>query len=256
MSLKVTILGSGTSQGVPMIACECEVCQSQNPKDKRLRSSILVSHNGYNYCVDSGPDFRQQMLVNNVKRLDGIIYTHEHKDHVAGMDDVRAFNFLQQRDMPLYCSERVENSLRMEFSYVFSEVQYPGIPKVDLKRLDGSPFELPSGLKVTPINLLHHRLPVFGFRFGDFTYITDANYISEAEKEKVRGTKILIINALRLTQHISHFNFQEALALIEELKPEKAYLTHISHMFGKHDDILSWCPDYVQPCFDGMTIEV
>jgi phosphoribosyl 1,2-cyclic phosphate phosphodiesterase len=256
MSIKVTVLGSGTSQGVPMIACECEVCRSENPKDKRLRSSILISHDGYYYCVDSGPDFRQQMLVNGVKRLDGILYTHEHKDHVAGMDDIRAFNFIQQSAMPLYCSERVEKALRREFSYVFSDEQYPGIPKVDLKRLDGSSFVLPSGLEVKPINLLHHRLPVFGFRFGDFTYITDANYISESEKEKVKGTKILIINALRLTEHISHFNFQEALALIDELKPQKSYLTHISHLFGKHEDILSWCPEHVEPCFDGMTIEI
>lgn len=254
MSLTITILGSGTSQGVPMIACDCEVCQSENPKDKRLRSSILISHNSHNYCIDSGPDFRQQMLTNKVKRLDGILYTHEHKDHTAGMDDVRAFNFLQQRDMPLYCSERVENALRMEFSYVFSGIKYPGIPVVDLIRMDGQDFVLPSGLKVVPINLMHHRLPVFGFRVGDFTYITDANYISEEEKEKVRGSKVLVINALRLTEHISHFNFQQALELIVELKPEKAYLTHISHMFGKHEDILSWCPENVEPCFDGMRI--
>jgi phosphoribosyl 1,2-cyclic phosphate phosphodiesterase len=256
MSIKVTILGSGTSSGVPMIACECEVCQSEDQKDKRLRSSILVSHNGFNYGVDSGPDFRQQMLSNRVKRLDGILYTHEHKDHTAGMDDVRAFNFIQQKDMPLYCSERVEQALRMEFSYVFAAEKYPGIPNVDLQLLDGSAFQLPSGLDVTPIQVLHHRLPVFGFRFGDLTYITDANYISEMEKEKIKGSKVLIINALRKTPHISHFTFQEALQLIEELQPERAYLTHISHMMGKHEDILSWCPPNVQPCFDGMLIEV
>jgi phosphoribosyl 1,2-cyclic phosphate phosphodiesterase len=256
MALKVTILGSGTSQGVPMIACNCEVCQSENEKDKRLRSSILVSHNGHNYCIDSGPDFRQQMLSNDVKRLDGIIYTHEHKDHTAGMDDVRAFNFIQQKDMPLYCSERVEKALRMEFSYVFADIQYPGIPKVDLKRIDGDAFELPSGLKVIPISALHHRLPVYGFRFEDITYITDANYISDVEKEKMKGSKILIINALRLTPHISHFTFQEALEIIAEIQPEKAYLTHISHMFGKHEDILSWCPKNVAPCYDGQVIEL
>jgi phosphoribosyl 1,2-cyclic phosphate phosphodiesterase len=256
MSLKVTILGSGTSSGVPMIACECEVCQSKHQKDKRLRSSILISHNGHHYCVDSGPDFRQQMLSHQVKRLDGILYTHEHKDHTAGMDDVRAFNFIQQKDMPLYCSERVEKALRMEFSYVFSEDKYPGIPNVDLKRIDGHSFTLPSGLEVIPIHVLHHRMPVYGFRFGDITYITDANYISESEKEKIKGSKVLIINALRTTPHISHFTFQEALQLIDELKPERAFLTHISHMMGKHEEILSWCPPHVQPCFDGMQIEI
>ena len=256
MSLKITILGSGTSQGVPMIACECDVCQSDDQKDKRLRSSILVSHNDYNYCIDSGPDFRQQMLNNHVKRLDGILYTHEHKDHTAGMDDVRAFNFIQQKDMPLYCSERVERALRMEFSYVFAEEKYPGIPSVDLMRLDGSAFLLPSGLAVTPIQVLHHRLPVLGFRFDDLTYITDANYISDFEKEKIRGSKVLIINALRKTPHISHFTFQEALNLIEELQPERAFLTHISHMLGKHEDIESWCPPNVHPCFDGMVLTV
>ena len=256
MALKVTVLGSGTSQGVPMIACECQVCESTNSKDKRLRSSILVSHKGYNYCIDSGPDFRQQMLNNQVKRLDGIIYTHEHKDHTAGMDDVRAFNFIQQKDMPLYCSERVENALRMEFSYVFADTQYPGIPKVAIQRLDGSPFVLPCGLEVIPIQALHHKLPVFGFRFGDFTYITDANYISAEEKEKIKGTKVLVISALRLTPHISHFTFQEALEIIAEIKPEKAYLTHISHMFGKHEDILSWCPKGVAPCYDGLEFQL
>lgn len=254
MSLKVTILGSGTSQGVPMIACECDVCKSTNQHDKRLRSSILITHNAHNYCVDSGPDFRQQMLLNGVKRLDGIIYTHEHKDHTAGMDDVRAFNFIQQRDMPLYCSERVEQALRMEFSYVFSEDKYPGVPNVDLKRLDGKPFTLPSGLEVDPIHVLHHRLPVYGFRFGDLTYITDANYISDSEKKKIKDSKVLIINALRKTPHISHFTFQEALQLIDELKPERAFLTHISHMMGKHEEIESWCPTNVKPCYDGMVI--
>ena len=256
MSIQVTVLGSGTSQGIPQIACDCEVCLSTDVKDQRLRSSILVSHKGFNYCIDSGPDFRQQMLRNQVKRLDGIIYTHQHKDHTAGLDDGRAFNFKQQADMPLYCSSDVEKALRMEFSYVFSEDKYPGIPKVQVHNLDGHPFVLPCGLEVTPISLMHHKLPVFGFRFGNFTYITDANYISRVELEKVKGTKILIINALRLSEHISHFNFAEALALIEELAPEKAYLTHISHLFGKHADIASWCPQNVEPCFDGMQFEL
>jgi len=256
MSFQVTVLGSGTSQGVPMIACDCDVCQSDDQKDKRLRASILISHMGRNYCIDSGPDFRQQMLVNRVKHLDAILYTHEHKDHTAGMDDVRAFNFKQQCDMPLFCAERVENALRMEFSYVFAEEKYPGIPSVLMKRIDNEPFELPSGLMVQPIQLMHHQLPVLGFRFGDFAYITDANFISEVELIKLKGVKVLIINALRKTPHISHFSFHEALIMIEIIQPERAFLTHISHMMGKHKDILSWCPSHVAPCFDGMRIDI
>lgn len=256
MSIQVTILGSGTSQGVPMIGCDCLVCQSTDNKDKRLRTSILISYNGYNYCVDTGPDFRQQMLNNQIKRLDAILYTHEHKDHVAGMDDVRAFNFLQQKDMPLYCSANVESALRREFSYVFAENKYPGVPNVQLHRVEENAFVLPGGLAVAPISVMHYKLPVLGFRIGDFTYITDANYISEVEKEKIRGSKSLIINALRTTPHISHFTFQEALDLIEELKVERAYLIHISHMMGTHEDIISWCPPNVLPCFDGMVFTV
>jgi phosphoribosyl 1,2-cyclic phosphate phosphodiesterase len=256
MSIQVTILGSGTSQGIPMIACDCAVCKSNNTKDKRLRTSILISHEGYNYCVDTGPDFRQQMLYNKVKRLDAVLYTHEHKDHVAGMDDVRAFNFLQQKVMPLYCTTNVEEALRREFDYAFAENRYPGVPNVLLHRIDKEPFVLESGLTVTPISVLHYKLPVLGFRLGDFTYITDANYISEAEKDKIRGSKVLIINALRITPHISHFALQEALDLIKELEVERAFLIHISHMMGKHEEILSWCPPNVEPCYDGMTFIV
>ncbi|MFT5779842.1 MAG: phosphoribosyl 1,2-cyclic phosphate phosphodiesterase [Crocinitomicaceae bacterium] len=253
--MKITVLGSGTSQGIPVIACECEVCQSDDPKDSRLRSSILVEYKGTNYAVDSGPDFRQQMLQNKVKTLSGIIFTHEHKDHVAGLDDVRAFNYKEGRDMDLYCDERVEAKLKIEFAYAFTEHKHGGVPKLNLIPITNEPFELENGLKVIPIEVMHFRLPVLGFRFGDFTYITDAKTIAPAELDKVRGTKVLIVNALRKEEHISHLNLEEALAFIDEVKPERAYLTHISHLFGRHDDIQKLLPANVFPAYDGMTIE-
>ena len=256
-NLKVTILGSGTSQGVPVIACECDVCNSDNPKDKRLRSSIMLSSNGENFVIDSGPDFRQQMLREKVKTLSGIVFTHEHKDHLAGLDDVRAFNYIEKRDMEVYCSEQVEIAIRNEFHYIFQENKYPGIPKVNLNRISKqSTFRIGEHLTLEPIEVMHYRLPVLGFRTGDFTYITDIKTISEEEKEKVRGTKKLIVSALRLTEHISHFNLDEALAFIDEIKPDKAYLTHISHVFAKHHDIENMLPENVFVAYDGMVLDI
>lgn len=254
--LEITILGSGTSQGVPMIACSCEVCQSVNPKDKRLRSSILISHSGQNFVIDSGPDFRQQMLRENVQSLEAIIFTHEHKDHIAGMDDVRAFNYKQQRDMPVFCTEDVEKAIRNEFHYVFAENSYPGIPKIALNRISkDNSFEV-SGLSFIPIEVMHFKMPVLGFRIGDFAYITDAKTVSDVEKKKLDGVKVLIVNALRREEHISHFNLQEALEFIASINPEQAYLTHISHLFGRHDDILDDLPPNVSVVYDGMKIVV
>jgi phosphoribosyl 1,2-cyclic phosphate phosphodiesterase len=253
--LKVTILGSGTSQGVPVIGCQCEVCLSEDPKDKRLRSSVLISMNNRNYVVDSGPDFRQQMLLNDVRSLDAILYTHEHKDHIAGMDDVRAFNFLQQSAMRLYCSHDVEQALRREFYYVFAQDRYPGIPQVELHRVNNEEFEL-DGEKVTPIEVLHYRLPVLGYRIRDFVYITDAKTISAEERDKIRGAKVLIINALRRTEHLSHLNLEQALELINDVRPERTYLTHISHLFDKHNNIEAELPENVFVAYDGLEIEV
>lgn len=254
--MKVTILGSGTSQGVPVIACNCSVCSSGNSKDVRLRSSIMFTVNDENYVVDSGPDFRQQMLRENVQSLRAVLYTHEHKDHIAGMDDVRAFNFKEKRDMEIFCSNSVEEALRREFYYVFGANTYPGIPKVNLNRINKDKFILPCGESITPIEVMHYKMPVLGFRIKDFTYITDAKTISEEEKQKVKGSKILIVNALRKEEHISHFNLNEALAFIKEINPEQAFLTHISHLFGKHEEIEQELPENVKVAYDGLTIEI
>lgn len=254
--IKVTILGSGTSQGVPMVACDCHVCKSTDSRDKRLRSSIMISHSNENYVIDSGPDFRQQMLRENVTSLRAILFTHEHKDHIAGLDDIRGFNYKEERNMEVFCSERVENALKREFHYIFSEEKYPGLPMLHLNRIGNEKFVLPSGLEVQPIQIMHYVMPVLGFRFHDFTYITDAKTISAEEKIKVKGTKVLVVNALHQKEHVSHFNLSEALAFIEEIKPEKAYLTHISHTFGTFKEIEKLLPANVFLTYDGMVLEI
>ena len=252
----ITVLGSGTSQGVPVIACDCHVCRSEAPRDKRLRSSILISMNGENYVVDAGPDFRQQMLREDVKSLRAVIFTHEHKDHLAGLDDVRAFNYREQRDMEIFCTDRVSEALHREFHYVFSHERYPGIPTLHLNRITNEPFRLPDGPELIPIEVMHYRMPVFGYRLGDFTYITDAKTISASERDKVRGTRILMVNALHRSEHLSHFNLEEALEFIRYIGPEVAYLTHISHLFGTDEEIRSLLPDGVLPAYDGMRIPI
>lgn len=255
MKGKVVVLGSGTSQGVPVIACECDVCVSNDHKDNRTRSSILIQVGEENYVVDTGPDFRFQMLREKVKSLRGVLFTHEHKDHVAGMDDVRAFNHLESRPMEVYCTDRVESALRREFHYVFSEERYPGVPKVDLFRIDDEPIELRNNLKVIPINAMHYKMPVKGFRFGDFAYITDAKKIENQEIKKLIGIKTLIVNALHRSEHISHFNLEQALDFINIVQPEKAYLTHISHLFGKHKEVELELPTNVFLAYDGLRLE-
>lgn len=255
--MKITFLGSGTSQGVPVIACDCDVCASNDPKDNRLRCSILITHKGKNYVIDSGPDFRQQMLREKVKTLSGVLFTHEHKDHMAGLDDVRAFNRREQRDMEVYCTSRVEEALRREYAYVFAAERYPGIPAININRIHkDSILELEDGLIFTPIEVMHYRLPVLGFRIGDFTYITDAKTVTEEERSKIRGTKVLVINALHKSKHISHFNLEEALAFIEDINPETAYITHISHLFGTHQEISAILPENVFAAFDGFSLEI
>jgi phosphoribosyl 1,2-cyclic phosphate phosphodiesterase len=251
--LKFTLLGTGTSQGVPVIACGCAVCSSENLKDKRLRCSVLLTVDDKNYVIDTGPDFRQQMLRADVQSLEAVIYTHEHKDHIAGMDDVRAFNFKQKRDMEVYCNSEVETALRREFYYVFNDNPYPGIPKVNINPIANKAFQI-DDILFTPIQVMHYKMPVFGFRIGDFSYITDAKTVAPEEREKLKGTKVLIVNALRKEEHISHFNLEQALAFIEEIGPEKAYLTHISHLRGKHDEVEKALPPNVRIAHDGMEI--
>ena len=254
--MKITFLGTGTSQGVPVIACKCSVCQSTNSKDKRLRTSILINYNDKNIVIDTGPDFRQQMLRENIEKLDAVLFTHEHKDHIAGLDDIRAFNYQSKVDMPIYATEQVQIGLKKEFHYIFADFKYPGIPKVDLNTIHHfKPFEL-FNKTITPIEVMHYKLPVTAFRIDNFSYITDANFISESEKEKLKGTEILVVNALRKEEHISHFNLQQALDLIAEIKPTQAYLTHISHLLGSHNDITIGLPDNVSLAYDGLTIDV
>jgi phosphoribosyl 1,2-cyclic phosphate phosphodiesterase len=254
--MKITILGSGTSQGVPMIACDCHVCKSEDIRDKRLRSSIMISQNGENHVVDSGPDFRQQMLKYEVKTLSSILFTHEHKDHVAGLDDVRGFNYKESRNMEVFCTDRVEEALKREFHYIFSENKYPGVPRLNINNISTDNFILPGGIEVQPIQIMHYMMPVLGFRFGDFTYITDAKTISNVEIEKVKGTKILIVNALHQKEHVSHFNLEEALDFIKVVNPEKTYLTHISHTFGTFNEIQKMLPPNVFVAYDGLVIDI
>jgi len=253
--LIITILGSGTSGGVPIIGCHCEVCSSHDPRDKRLRSSVLLHINNKNYVFDAGPDFRQQMLREKVNALQAIIFTHPHRDHTAGLDDVRAYNHFQQKAMDIYVTAETENSLRKEYHYVFDDKWYPGLPKINFCQITNSPFNI-EDIIFTPIEVMHYKMQVFGYRINDFTYITDANFISEEEKNKVLGSKVLILNALRKEKHISHFNLEEALQLIAELKPEKAYLTHLSHQMGKHADVEKQLPSNVFIAYDGLRIGI
>ena len=251
--MKITVLGSGTSQGVPVIACDCEVCISENPKDARLRSSVMIEEDGQTFVIDTGPDFRQQMLREKVEKVDAIIYTHEHKDHVAGMDDVRAYNYKWKKDVEIYCTQRVNEALHREFPYVFSDYRYPGVPSVNINIIENKEFEI-NGVKILPIEAMHYKLPIFGFRIKNFVYLTDVSSISEKEKEKMKNTDLLILDALRRKPHISHLTLEQALELINELKPKRALLTHISHYMGKHDDLLKELPSNIDLSYDGQTI--
>ena len=251
--MKITFLGTGTSQGVPVIGCDCEVCSSLDFRDKRLRSSIHLQIGSKSLVIDTGPDFRQQMLREGIKQLDAVIYTHEHKDHTAGLDDIRPFNFAQNSDMPIYAQAAVLNQIRAEFSYIFSSRRYPGIPMVETRVIENRPFEV-EGIAIQPIRVMHHKLPVFGYRINDFTYITDANHIPSEELKKIMGTRVLVINALQHTPHISHFNLQQALDMVRVIQPEKTYLTHISHKLGLHRDVEASLPDDVFVGYDGLKI--
>lgn len=253
--MKITFLGTGTSQGVPIIACTCDVCVSADSKDKRLRSSVLIEDKGKAVVIDTGPDFRQQMLREDVKNVDAVLFTHEHKDHIAGFDDIRAFNFIHKRKMDVYASARVQEAIRREFAYIFSDFKYPGIPEINLFLLENKETVI-HGLTFMPIEVMHYKLPVFGFRIKGFTYITDANYISDTEKEKIKGVKVLVLSALRREPHISHFNLEQAVELALELKAEKTYFTHISHQLGLHEKVQKELPEGIELAFDGLTLEM
>ena len=238
---------------MPVIACECSVCSSPDPKDKRLRASLLVETSVNTFVIDAGPDFRQQMLNAKVKKLDAILLTHEHKDHIAGMDDLRAFNYKSQGAIDIYAEERVQAAVRKEYAYVFSENHYPGVPKMALHTIDNFDFVI-GGDSITPLRIFHYRLPILGFRIGDMAYITDANYISEETKEKLFGVKYLVINALRKEKHISHFSLAEALELVGEISPRKAFITHIGHQMGRHEDVNRNLPLNVTLAWDGQEV--
>lgn len=252
--MKITFLGTGTSQGVPMIGCSCPVCTSLDFRDKRLRTSIHIqTDNNNSIIVDSGPDFRQQALRAQISTLDALFLTHEHKDHIAGMDDVRAYNYWQKRDMPVYGRARVLEAVKREFPYAFSDYKYPGIPQITLCEITEKPFDF-NGDLITPIDVMHYKLPTHGFRIGDFTYITDANYISPEEMNKIRGSKVVVLNALQKEPHVSHYTIPQAIEVIQELQPEVAYFTHMSHRLGKHADIENELPDNIHLAYDGLEI--
>ncbi|MCG7856028.1 MBL fold metallo-hydrolase [Flavihumibacter sediminis] len=252
--LKITFLGTGTSSGVPMIACECEVCTSLDKRDNRLRSSILVQSATTTIVVDSTPDFRYQMLRAKVKHLDAIIFTHPHKDHIAGLDDVRAYNFFSHKPMNIYANEMTQMAIIREFPYAFAESKYPGVPDIQIHAIDLEPFSV-GDIDIIPILVWHMQMPVLGFRFGNFTYITDANRIDLAEQEKIKGSKYIVLNALRHEKHISHFTLGEAVAMVESLKVPIAYFTHISHQLGLHAVINQELPAGMQLAYDGLMVE-
>ncbi len=252
-TMNITFLGTGTSQGIPIIGSDHPVCLSENPKDKRLRVSVKISWGAYTYIIDCGPDFRQQMLTNKVTKIDGVLFTHEHADHTMGLDDIRPF-FFRQGDIPVYGHSRVLESLKIRFSYIFaSENKYPGAPSVIENEVTNAPFRL-GDMEVIPIDVMHNRLQVFGYRFHDFAYLTDVKTIADKELEKLKGVKVLVVNALQMKPHHSHFNLEEALHFIAKVQPERAYLTHISHWLGFHDEVEQQLPSNVLLAYDNLTI--
>ena len=254
--METTFLGTGTSQGVPIIGCTCEICQSEDSRDMRLRSSVLIRVNNKNILIDAGPDFRQQMLRENITQLDAILLTHEHKDHIGGLDDVRAFNYIQRKPMDIYAEKRVTDSLKIhDFAYVVDRKDYPGIPKMEFREITEKQFNI-NGIYIIPIRGMHMNLPVLGFRINKFAYITDMNYISAQEREKIKDLDVLVINALRRKKHVSHFSLGEALEVIQDVKPSKAYLTHISHKIGLFKDIAKELPDNVFLAYDGLMFTI
>ncbi|MFH1161360.1 MAG: MBL fold metallo-hydrolase [bacterium] len=255
--MKITFLGTGTSQGVPVIACHCEVCTSSDPRDKRLRSSILIDHENRRIVIDCGPDFRQQMLREQVDSIDAILITHAHKDHLGGLDDVRAYNYILKKPTPVYATTDVQRKIRREYRYAFAGDRYPGVPEIDLNTFTNRPFMI-GPIKVVPIKAIHYNDEqfVYGFRIQDFTYLTDVYRITDKEKKKIEGSKVIVINALRKRKHYSHLNLEEALALLAELKPDKGFLTHISHQMGRDREVVPELPDHIKLAWDKLKINL
>ncbi|MBS4071935.1 MBL fold metallo-hydrolase [Algoriphagus aquatilis] len=251
--MKVTFLGTGTSQGVPVIGCECRVCKSLDYRDKRFRTSVHIESKGVSLVVDTGPDFRMQMLQSGIRRLDAVVFTHEHKDHTAGLDDIRPFNFMQQKDMPVFGKKQVIDQLKREYSYIFSDKKYPGVPQVACVEIDENPFHI-QGLAITPLPVLHYKLPVLGFRIGDFSYITDANYIPDSTLALLEGSEILVLNALQKDPHISHFTLDQAIDQALKIGAKKTFFTHISHRLGLHQEVEQALPEGIFLAFDGMEL--
>lgn len=255
LKIKATFLGTATSIGVPVITCTCPVCASKNEKDKRLRASLLLEVNENTFVIDCGPDFRIQMLRENVQNLDAVIFTHEHRDHIAGLDDIRAFNYVLNKKIDIYGCKRVMDAIQTEFPYIFSENKYFGAPQIEVHYIENKKFII-NNIEFIPIEVLHDKMPIFGFRVGDFTYITDASAISDIELEKVKGSRVLVLNALRNSKHYSHFSLLEAVEVIEKIKPQTAYLTHMSHFIGCHDDVNTKLPPYIQLAYDGLVVKL
>ena len=253
--LTVTFTGTGTSHGIPVIACHCDVCSSDDTRDKRLRSSVVVAFDSTVISIDAGPDFRQQMLTNGIEELHAVLLTHEHKDHMAGLDDVRAFNRILGADMPVYCEKRVAEALQREFRYAFSEVKYPGVPAFDVRIIDNETFFV-NDEPIIPIRVMHHKLPVLGYRIRNFAYLTDLNHIPRENMALLQGLDVLVIDALRHHSHISHYSLDEALKVIQRLKPVRAYLTHIGHHMVKHAQLSQMLPAGVFAAYDGLVITV
>jgi len=254
--VKVTFLGTGTSQGVPFIGCDCPICTSENKKDNRLRTSVWIETPETSIVIDAGPDFRYQMLRANVRKLDAIVFTHSHKDHIAGLDDVRAYNYHDNKPMQVYATEETQVALRREYAYVFHNTTYPGIPQLILNTINASdPFTI-NGLTITPIRVLHYKMEVLGFRINNFTYITDANYIAPEEMAKIKGSDALVLNALRHEVHISHYALKEAIEVAKVAGAKDTYFTHISHQLGLHDEIDSELPPGMHLAYDGLVLEL